>query len=130
MYFSKCIKNEPHKLINSYWQGDNFVSEIRLRQFRLKNSAYRSFAKDRQVYKKSNTRRFQVNGYGDFNDLPRRTVSGEVLRDKALEIVSNQTWLIATHTRINYKFFDKKPGGAIIIDIYNKYSFFPHKKVL
>ena len=65
------------------------MSEIRLRQFRLKNSAYRSFAKDRQVYKKSNTRRFQVNAYGDFNDLPRRTVSGEVLRDKAFEIVSN-----------------------------------------
>ena len=97
MYFSKCIKNEPHKLINSYWQGDNFVSEIRLRQFRLKNSAYRSFAKDRQVYKKSNTRRFQVNAYGDFNDLPRRTVSITSFLIKSLEALLLLTFTINIH---------------------------------
>ena len=48
--------------------------------------------------------------YGDFKDLARRTASGKVLRDKAFNIAKNpiydgyQTGLAA----IVYTFFDKK----------------------
>ena len=37
------------------------------------------------------TRNLQLNAYGYFNDLPRRTVSGKLLRDKAFKIVNNPT---------------------------------------
>lgn len=69
------------------------MSEMRSRLFSFKNSVYRPFAKSKQDYKKNrSTRRLQLNVYGDFNDLPGRTVSGKSLRDKAFEIVSNPNY--------------------------------------
>ena len=51
--------------------------------------------------------------YGNFKDLPRRTVSDEVLRDKAFNIAKNQKY--AEHQRglasMVYRFFDKKSSG-------------------
>ena len=51
--------------------------------------------------------------YGNFKDLPRRTVSDEVLRDKAFNIAKNQKY--GEHQRglasMVYRFFDKKSSG-------------------
>ena len=52
--------------------------------------------------------------YGDFKDLPKRTTSNKVLRDKPFNIAKNpkydgyQTGLAS----MIYKFFDKKSAGS------------------
>ena len=48
--------------------------------------------------------------YGDFKDLPRRTASDKVLRDKAFRIASNLQYDGYQHglASMVYKFFDKK----------------------
>ena len=54
--------------------------------------------------------------YGDFKDLPRRTPSDKVLRDKACNIASNPEYGEQQHVFVSmvYNFFDKKSGeGAI-----------------
>ena len=51
--------------------------------------------------------------YGDFKDLAKRTAADKVLRDKAIEIASDQNY--DGHQRglasMVYKFFDKKSQG-------------------
>ena len=46
--------------------------------------------------------------YGDFNDLPGRTVADKVLRDKAYNIVKNQEYDLCQCglASLVYKFFD------------------------
>ena len=61
------------------------------------------------------TRNLQLNAYGDFNDLPRRTVSGKVLRDKAFKIVNNPTQSMMGINAYSHQlqvFLIKKSGGA------------------
>ena len=52
----------------------------------------------------------------DFKDLPRRTASGIVLRDKAFNIAENPKYVGYQHglASMVYNFFDKKsPGSAV-----------------
>ena len=51
--------------------------------------------------------------YGDFKDLPKRTATDKVLRDKAFKIARNQKYdgyqrVLASMV---YRFFDKKSQG-------------------
>ena len=52
--------------------------------------------------------------YGDFKDLPKRTATDKVLRDKAFKIASDQK--CDEYQRglasMVYKFFDKKSSGS------------------
>lgn len=49
--------------------------------------------------------------YGDFKDLPRRMVSDEVLRGKAITVVSNPHYGYQHGlASILYRFFDEKAG--------------------
>ena len=47
--------------------------------------------------------------YGNFKDLPRRTGSDKVLRNKAFSIANNPKYdgYQRSHTSMVYKFFDK-----------------------
>ena len=51
--------------------------------------------------------------YGDFKDLPRRTASDKVLRDKPFNIAKNSKYDGYQRGRASmvYKFFDKKSSG-------------------
>ena len=51
--------------------------------------------------------------YGDFEDLPKRTVADKVLRDKAFKIASHQKYdgYQRGLASMVYKFFDKKSQG-------------------
>ena len=51
--------------------------------------------------------------YGDFKDLPRRTASDKVLRDKPFNIAKNPKYDGYQRGRASmvYKFFDKKSSG-------------------
>lgn len=54
--------------------------------------------------------------YGDFKDLPTRTTSGKVLRDKEFEIASNPKcdgYQSGLPSRV-YKCFNKKAGDTSI----------------
>ena len=53
--------------------------------------------------------------FGDFKDLPRRTTSDKVLRDKTFNIAKNSKYHGYQRglTSILYKFFDKVSGGAV-----------------
>ena len=55
--------------------------------------------------------------YGYFKDLPKRTVSDKVLRDKAFN--GYQRGLVS----IVYKFFVKNSGGNCVILLANKSAF-------
>ena len=53
-------------------------------------------------------------GYGDFQDLPRRTASDKVLRDKAFHIAKNRKYdgYQRDLASMFYKFFDKKTASG------------------
>ena len=55
--------------------------------------------------------------YGHFEDLPRKTIAGKVLRDKALNIAQNPKYdgYQRGLSSVVYKFFDKKTAGGSII---------------
>ena len=58
--------------------------------------------------------------YGDFKDLPRRTASDKILRDKAFNIAKNPKYdgYQRGLASIVYKFFDKKStGGSVNIPL-------------
>ena len=80
--------------------GDKFMSEMYLKQPGFTDSACGSFTKNKERKKKfketRDTNYIYKNGldkacfphdaaYGDFKDLPRRTASDKVLRDKAFK---------------------------------------------
>ena len=52
--------------------------------------------------------------YGDFKDLPRRTASDKVLRDKEFNIAKNSKYdaYQRSLTSMIYKLFDKKSAGS------------------
>ena len=54
--------------------------------------------------------------YGDFKDLPRRTTSDKVLRDKAFNIAKNPKYDKYQRglASMVYKFFDKKTSGGAV----------------
>ena len=54
--------------------------------------------------------------YGEFKDLPRRTTSDKVLRDKAFNIAKNPKYDKYQRglASMVYKFFDKKTSGGAV----------------
>ena len=52
--------------------------------------------------------------YGDFKDLPRRTVSDKILHDKAFDIAKNLKYDGYQHglASLVYEFFDKKSSSS------------------
>ena len=87
--------------------GDKFMAEMHLRQPELTYSACGPFTKNKEriqrfketgntsyIYKiELNKACFQHDmAYGDFKDLPKRTATDKVLRDKAFKIVSDQKY--------------------------------------
>ena len=82
--------------------GDRFILEMHLRHPRFTYSAYEPFTKNKERIKKitGNSRYIHENeldkacfqhvvAYGGFKDLPRRTASAKVLRDKVFNIAKN-----------------------------------------
>ena len=60
--------------------------------------------------------------HGDFKDLPRRTASDKVLRDKRFNVAKSQKYdgYQRGLASVVYKFFDKKSLGSGIAMIQNK----------
>ena len=54
--------------------------------------------------------------YGDFKDLPRRTASDKVLRDKTFNIAKNPKYhgYQKGFSSLVHKFFDKKPSDGVV----------------
>ena len=93
------------KIINGFLlTGDKFMPQMHSRQPGFSYSACRLFTKDKeriQKFKKMENSRYIYQNkrdkaraqhdivYGDFMDLPRRTDSDKVLRDKAFNIAKN-----------------------------------------
>ena len=65
------------------------------------------------IFTKMNLIRLDM-AYGDFKDLPRRTASDKVLRDKAFNIANNPKYdgYQRGLASMVYKFFDKKSKGS------------------
>ena len=109
--------------------GDKFMPEMHLRQPQFVYSACGPFTKS-----KKNTQKFKETGdtsyiykneldkacfqhdmaYGDFKDLPKRTVADKALRDKAFKIASEQKYDRYQRglASMVYTFFDKKSRGS------------------
>ena len=111
--------------------GDKFISETHLRQPGLTYSTCRSFTKNKERIQKieeTGYSRYTYQNeldkacfqhdmaYGDFKDLPRRTASDKVMRDKSFNIAKklrydgNQRGLAS----MLYKFFDKNPACSAV----------------
>ena len=108
--------------------GDKFMSEMHLRQPQFVYSTCGPFTKNKEriqkfketgdtsyIYKNElDKARFQHDmAYGDFKDLPKRTATDKVLRDKAFKIASDQNYdgyQRGLASMVN-KFFDKKSQG-------------------
>ena len=109
--------------------GENFISEMDLKQSKFTYSACGPFTKNKEriqkiketgdsryIYKNELDKgRFQHDmAYGDFKALSKRTAADKVLRDKAFSIAKDpkydgyQRGLASTV----YKFFDKKTAGS------------------
>ena len=60
--------------------------------------------------------------HGDFKDLPRRTASDKVLRDKRFDVAKSQKYdgYQRGLASVVYKFFDKKSLGSGIAMLQNK----------
>ena len=60
--------------------------------------------------------------HGDFKDLPRRTASDKVLRDKRFNVAKSQKYdgYQRGLASVVYKFFDKKSLGSGIAMLQNK----------
>ena len=104
--------------------GDKFMPEMHLRQSVFTCSACGPFTKEKtmQTFKETGHSRYiyQNELYktcfqhdmssGGFKDLPRRTASDKILRDKAFNIAENPKYDGYQHgiASMVYKFFDKK----------------------
>ena len=122
MRILNCIKT--NEIVNKLLlAGDKFMPEMHLKQPEYTYSAYGPFTKNEEriqkfketgdyIYKNELDKAcFQHDmAYGDFKDLPKRTASDKVLRDKTFKIAKNprhngyKRGLAST----GYKFFDKK----------------------
>ena len=108
--------------------GDKFMPEIHLRQPQFVYSACGPFTKNKAriqkfketgntsyIYKKELDKAcFQHDmAYGEFKDLPKRTATDKVLRDKAFKTASDQKYdgYQRGLASMVYKFFDKKSQG-------------------
>ena len=94
-----------NKIINKFLlTGDKFMTEMHLRQLEFTYSACGPFTKNKERIQKfketGDTSYIYKNDldkaslehdmtYGDFKDLPRRTASDKILRDKAFNIAKN-----------------------------------------
>ena len=113
--------------------GNTFVPEMHLKQPDFTYSACGPFTKNKErfekfmqtgninfIYKNELDKTFFQNdvAYGKSKDLPKRTPSDKVLRDKAFKIASNPKYdgYQRGLASIVHKFFDKKSASL------NKYS--------
>ena len=113
--------------------GNTFVPEMHLKQPGFTYSACGPFTKNKErfekfmktgninfIYKNELDKTFFQNdvAYGKSKDLPKRTQSDKVLRDKAFKIASNPKYdgYQRGLASIVYRFFDKKSASL------NKYS--------
>ena len=94
-----------NEIVNKFLlAGDKFMPEMHLKQPGFTYSACGLFTKNKEriqkfketgdasyIYKSELDKAFFQHdmGYGDFKDLKRRTFSGKVLKDKALNIAKN-----------------------------------------
>ena len=119
-----------NEIVNNFLlAGDKFMPEMHLRQPGFTYSACGPFTKNKKriqkfketgdtsyIYKKELDKAcFQHDmAYGDFKDLPKRTTSDKVLRDKAFIIASDQKYdgYQRGLASMVYKFFDKKSSGS------------------
>ena len=115
-----------NEIVNKFLlAGDKLMPEIHLKQPGFMYSVCPPFTKNKdriQKFKETGDSRyiykieldkacFQHNmTYGDFKNLPRRTVSGKVLHDKAFNIAKNPIYdgYQRGLTSMVYKCFDKK----------------------
>ena len=101
MRILNCIKT--NEIVNKLLlAGDKFMPEMHLKQPEYTYSAYGPFTKNEEriqkfketgdyIYKNELDKAcFQHDmAYGDFKDLPKRTASDKVLRDKAFNVSKN-----------------------------------------
>ena len=109
--------------------GDKFMPEMHLRQPEFTYSACGPFTnnKDRiQKFKETGDTNYTYKNeldktcfqhdtaQGDFKDLPKRTATDKVLRDKAFKTASDQKYdgYQRGLASMVYKFFDKKSQGS------------------
>ena len=119
-----------NEIVNTFLlAGDKLMPEMHLRQPQFVYSACGTFTKNKEriqkfketgdtsyIYKNELDKAcFQYDmAYGDFKDLPKRTVTDKVLRDKAFKTTSDQKYdgYQRGLTSMVYKFFDKKSPGS------------------
>ena len=119
-----------NEIVNKFLlAGDKFMPEMHSRQPQFVYSACGPFTKNKEgiqkfketgdtsyIYKNELDKAcFQHDmAYGDFKDLPKRTASDKVLRDKAFKIASDQKYdgYQRGLASMVYKFFDKKSQGS------------------
>ena len=115
-----------NKIINKFWlTGDKFMSELHLKQPGFTCSACEPFTKYREriqkfrktgdlkhLYRNELDKAFFTHdpAYSDSQNLPKRTISDKILKDRAYEIARDRGYdgyqrVLASMV---YKFFDKK----------------------
>ena len=121
-----------NEIVNKFLlAGDKFLPEMHLKQPEFTYIACRSSTENKErierlketgdsryIYRNELGKAcFQHDmACGDFNDLPRRTASGKVLRDKAFNIAKNPKYdgYQRGLASIVYNLFDKKSAGGTI----------------
>ena len=119
-----------NEIVNKFLlAGDKFIPEMHLRQPQFLYSACGPFTKNKEriqkfketgdtsyIYKNELDKPcFQHDmAYRDFKDLPKRTASDKVLRDKAFKIASDQKYdgYQRGLASMVYRFLDKKSSGS------------------
>ena len=115
-----------NEIVNKFFlAGDTFMSEMHLKQSRFTYSACGPFTKNKERIQKFKETEdasyiskneldkgcFQYDmAYGDFKDIVRRTVSDNVLRDKAFNVAKNPKYggCQRGFAAMVYTFFDKR----------------------
>ena len=116
-----------YEIVKFLLAGDKFMPEMYLKQPGFAYSACGSFTKNKEKVMRNELNKAYRNeldkacfgydlAYADFKDLPRRTASDKVLRDKAFNIVKNPKYdgYQRGLESMVYKFFDKKPKGGSV----------------
>ena len=119
-----------NEIVNKFLlAGDEFMSDMHLKQLGYTYSACLPFTKNKERIKRfketGDTNYIHKNeldkacfqhdmAYGDFKDLARRTASDKVLRDKAFNIAKNPKYdgYQRELAFMVYKCFDKKSAGS------------------
>ena len=110
--------------------ADKFMPEMHLKQPGFTYIAYGPFTKNKERFQKfketGETKYIYRNeldkAYGDFKDFVRRSVSDEVLRDKAFSTAENPKYdgYQRGLASMVYKFFDKKTSGSGVKSMSNQ----------